>query len=388
MTSRADTLLDRVGRHALEQARAEARTTAAMLEFADSRRAEYESTERTEWRDLELASIAHELAVELQLSVRAIQNRLHAARLLRGRAPSAWSAFLAGRIDGYRVRIISEGLGNLRDPRSDGVVDERVVDYAATHTAAQLRAWLKRLTARLEPRSHEERTRDAVNDRRVHILHRDDGVSELWALLPTAQAAAIDTMLGEALLSKPSDDTRTSDQYMADALSGRLLAGADGEPAVRATIALTIPATSLAGLTDEPGISTDGHWALPATVVRDLATHTGTLFHRVVTDPAGHVLDVTKLGRFAPADLEIGIEIRDGVCQFPTCTRPAAQCDKDHRVPWPHGPTNGQNMWSLCRRHHRMKTAGIFTTDLNANDHPIWHLPSCRSVAAEQMELA
>jgi hypothetical protein len=387
MTTRADNLLEQVGPRAGEQARAEARTTVAMLEFAEARRAEYEASERTEWRDLELASIAHELAVELQLSVRSVQNRLHAAHIVRGRAPSAWSAFLGGRIDGYRVRIISEALGGVCDPRSDGIIDERVVDYAASHTAAELRAWLKRLIARLEPDLHEERAREAVKDRRVHIDHRDDGVSELWALLPTAQAAAIDTMLGEALLSKPSDDARTSDQYMADELSRRLLAGADGEPAVKATIALTIPATSLAGLSDEPGIALDGQWALPASVVRELAGHAGTLFHRVVTDPAGHVLDVTKLGRFAPADLEFGIEVRDGVCQFPTCTRPADHCDKDHRTPWPHGPTNGDNLWSLCRRHHRMKTAAIFAAHLDENGTPIWHLPSGRLVAAERVEL-
>jgi hypothetical protein len=388
MTSGADLLLDQVGRRALEQALAEARTTAAMLEFADARRAEYEATERTEWRDLELASIAHELAVELQLSVRSVQNRLHAARMVRGRAPSAWSAFLSGDIDGYRVRIISEALGSLRDPRSDGIVDDRVVGYAATHTASELRAWLKRLIARLEPEHHEERTRDAVNDRRVHIDHRDDGVSELWALLPTAQAAAIDTMLGQALLAKPSDDTRTSDQYMADELARRLLTNTDGDPAVTATIALTIPATSLAGLTDQPGTSLDGQWVLPASAVRQLATRPGTLFHRVITDPAGHLHDITKLGRFAPADLQLGIQIRDGVCQFPTCTRNAARCDKDHRVPWPHGPTSGQNLWSLCRRHHRMKTAGIVTATIDDTGQPIWRLPSGRRMAAEQMELS
>ena len=387
MTSRADTLLDRVGQHAQEQARAEARTTVAMLEFADARRAEYEATERTEWRDLELASIAHELAIELQMSVRSVQNRLHQARIVRGRAPSAWAAFLSGQIDGYRVRIISEALGNLHHPRSDGVVDESVVGYAVSHTAAELRAWLKRLTARLEPDHHEDRTRDAVDDRRVQIDHRDDGVSELWALLPTAQAAAIDTMLGGAFLSKPSDDTRTSDQFMADEFSRRLLAGAAGEPTVNTTIALTIPATSLAGLTDEPGIGVDGQWALPASMVRELATRAGTLFHRVITDPAGRVLDVTKIGRFAPADLEFGIDVRDGVCQFPTCARAAEQCDKDHLVPWPHGPTSGQNMWSLCRRHHRMKTAGIFTATLDERGQPIWHFPSDRLIAAEQVEL-
>ena len=387
MTSRADSLLDRVGRHACEQARAEARTTVTMLEFADARRTEYEANGDSPYRDLELASIAHELAVELRLSVRSVQNRLHAARLVRGRTPSAWSAFLAGRIDGYQMRIISAALLGLRDPRSDGIVDQRVVDYASTHTAAELRAWLKRLTARLEPQHHKERVRDAVKDRRVHIQHRDDGVSELWALIPTAQAAAIDRLLGETLLSQPSDDTRTTDQFMADELTRRLLTGADGEPAATASIALTIPATSLAGLSDEPGISLDGQWALPASMVRELATRTGTLFHRVITDPAGHVLDVTRIGRFAPADLQFGIEVRDSVCQFPTCTRPADHCDKDHRVPWPHGPTNAQNMWSLCRRHHRMKTAGVFTAELDEHQRPTWHLPSGRRVAAEQIRL-
>lgn len=235
--------------------------------------------------------------------------------------------------------------------------------------------------------THDERARDAVNDRRVHIDHRDDGVSELWALIPTVQAAAIDALLGEAMLAKSSDDTRTNDQLMADELSRRLLAGADGGPAVTATIAMTIPATSLAGLTDEPGTSTDGRWILPAWMVRDLASRAGTLFHRVVNDPAGRVLDVTKLGRFAPADLTFGIEVRDGVCQFPTCARPAGQCDMDHRVPWPHGPTSGENMWPLCRRHHRMKTAGIFAAELDDNGRPVWRLPSGRRVAAEQMVL-
>jgi hypothetical protein len=89
MTSRADILLDRVSR----QARAEARTAAAMLEFADARHAEYEAGGHSPDRDLELASIAHELAAELHLSVRTVQNRLHAARMVRGRAQSAWSAF-------------------------------------------------------------------------------------------------------------------------------------------------------------------------------------------------------------------------------------------------------------------------------------------------------
>ncbi|MGA9101619.1 MAG: hypothetical protein WB409_06285, partial [Aeromicrobium sp.] len=54
--------------------------------------------------------------------------------------------------------------------------------------------------------------------------------------------------------------------------------------------------------------------------------------------------------------------------------------------PWPHGPTNGHNMWSLCRRHHRIKTAGIITTGLDEHGRPDWHLPTGRRVTAEQIE--
>jgi len=189
MTSRTDTLLDRVGLRAREQARAEARTTVAMLEFADARRAEYEAAGPSPCRDLELSSIADELAVELQLSVTVVQNRLHQAREVRGRAPSAWAAFLDGSIDAYRIQIISTALGTLREPASHLAVDAKVVAYASTHTAAELRSWLKRLIARLEPDRLSERTRDRLEERRVRIAYGDDGVSELWALLPTDQAA-------------------------------------------------------------------------------------------------------------------------------------------------------------------------------------------------------
>jgi hypothetical protein len=34
-----------------------------------------------------------------------------------------------------------------------------------------------------------------------------------------------------------------------------------------------------------------------------------------------------------------------------------------------------------------MKTAGIFTTELDEHHQPIWHLPSGRRVAAEQTKV-
>ena len=47
------------------------------------------------------------------------------------------------------------------------------------------------------------------------------------------------------------------------------------------------------------------------------------------------------------------LELIDGVCAFPTCTRPAVDTDKDHQVPHPEGPTTG-------------RTCGAFAEDITA----------------------
>jgi hypothetical protein len=60
----------------------------------------------------------------------------------------------------------------------------------------------------------------------------------------------------------------------------------------------------------------------------------------------------TRLRRFLAA--------RDRTCVFPGCGRPARNTDKDHRRPWPNGPTSADNLDCLCRHHHRAKHA-VFT---------------------------
>ena len=60
------------------------------------------------------------------------------------------------------------------------------------------------------------------------------------------------------------------------------------------------------------------------------------------------------------------VVLRDRICVFPWCTRPARGCDIDHIIehdpdaeadgrPQP-GPTRTSNLAALCRSHHRLKT--------------------------------
>jgi hypothetical protein len=237
-------------------------------------------------------------------------------------------------------------------------LDDRVAAYAAAHTPSQTKSWLKRFVARNAP---NQQTATAERAKRsVWVDHQDDGMSFLHAYLPTPEAVRIDHLLTTEAKKLPSDD-RTIDQKRADLLCDHILdgTGAGSGSGRAAVIAVTVPVMSLAGLSDEPGESFDGQFALPATMVRDLAAEPGALFHRILTDPLGHILDVTEIG-YVPSDkLKIAVQARDGTCTMPNCNRPAIECDLDHEKPYPRGPTCGHNLRPLCRRHHNFKTHDI-----------------------------
>ncbi|MCU1592679.1 MAG: hypothetical protein JWO12_71, partial [Frankiales bacterium] len=76
-------------------------------------------------------------------------------------------------------------------------------------------------------------------------------------------------------------------------------------------------------------------------------------------------------GYRVPTRVQRFLEARDRTCVFPHCTRPAFLTDKDHRIPWPLGPTHPDNLQCLCRHHHRAKQAA-FTVEKHANGDYQW----------------
>ena len=53
-------------------------------------------------------------------------------------------------------------------------------------------------------------------------------------------------------------------------------------------------------------------------------------------------------------------------CTFPGCTRPAEQCDTDHRLTYRSGGrTIVINLGPLCRQHHNAKTHGRWRLHYN-----------------------
>lgn len=358
------------------RAKAEAAEWAAMLEYAVRLEAECNAAETTAFaRQANISVIALEIGTAMGLSEHQVHRRLCAAERVRDQAPQTWLAFLDGRIDASRALVIADGIEKLKRETSVVRLDQRVVAYAETHTLTELRRWLKRFIARVEADLLKERADDERARRGVDLEHGDDGMSLLRAYLPSNVAAAIDKRLTREAKALGSEDERTTQQRRADLLAAWLTTNEAGEVAVHADIAVTISAEALAGVNADPIISADGSWVMPAEWITDLLAGGNSLWHRIIADPTGGTLDHTYLGRFAPEILAKAVAFRDGVCQGPGCTRPAQECDGDHRVAWPHGPTSGANIWPLCRSHHKLKSHGAIT----------WHLPSGQQKPAERV---
>jgi hypothetical protein len=132
------------------------------------------------------------------------------------------------------------------------------------------------------------------------------------------------------------------------------------ESPVDANVAVTIAADMLAGARAGFAESTDGRWGVPAGWLAHVAATGNTFWHRIVTDPVSDdILSHEYLGRFAPDLLKLALQFLHGTCQAPGCMVPAERCDVDHRRPFPEGPTTGDNLGPLCRRHHTYKGHGL-----------------------------
>jgi hypothetical protein len=107
------------------------------------------------------------------------------------------------------------------------------------------------------------------------------------------------------------------------------------------------------GLSDDPA-ELSGYGSVDADLARTLASD--ATWRRLLTDPDDGSLVSLGAGTYRPgAVLARHVAARDRTCRFPGCDRPAAVCDVDHTIPFPHGPTSPHNTGLLCRRHHRFK---------------------------------
>lgn len=344
-----------------ERARAEAREVEAMLEFRDREMQRIASVESPMRRLHERGAIALAIGEAAGLSEGQVQHRLSFADTVRDQSPTTWAAFVDGLIDLARVREIGHTIDQLKRADSVHRLDLRVVDYAETHTVAELRGWLQAFVRRVEADLAVERAEDERAKRHVSVKHGDDSMGWLSAYLPSHELEAIeDRYRTGARRRVDPDDTRTIAQREADLLVAWCTESDAAASAIDANIAVTIGADVLAGANPGFAESSDGRWGVPATWIAAVIGSGSTFWHRIVVDPVtDDILSHEYIGRVAPDILKIALQFLHGTCQGPGCMVPAERCDIDHRLAFPDGPTRGDNLGPFCRRHHGYKGHGL-----------------------------
>jgi hypothetical protein len=150
-----------------------------------------------------------------------------------------------------------------------------------------------------------------------------------------------------------------------------------GPPMPAALVQVTVSLETLLGISREPG-ELERYGAVSADTARALASAPGALWRWLAYDPGTGALIKTAPRVYQPtAEVRRFVQARDRTCAFPGCTRAARRCDLDHVTRFDHecpetgGATCPDNLVPLCRRHHRIKTAGSFTSTATTPGHSV-----------------
>lgn len=328
------------------------------------------------------------VAAQLRWSPRVAGARMEDARRLVEELPRLLELVDVGEVSARHAQVVVEATVGLAAGEV-ALVEAAVVEKAVALTVPQLRRAARRAAIGAAPELAAVRAEQAVAERRVSLRAVEDGMAELVATLPVADAecvfAALDGCAKAAgrTAKAAGEESGPVGARRADALVGWARA-ALADPHVkeaagrRAEIQVVIDLATLLGLADTPA-ELVGVGPVPAEVARALAAEQGAGWRRLVVEPVtGALLDYGSVVYRPPKALRDYLVARDRRCRFPGCRRRAEACDVDHSVPHPHGPTASCNCACLCRRHHRMKTHGGWHLELSPDGLCTWTSPTGR----------
>ncbi|HEY3632300.1 MAG TPA: DUF222 domain-containing protein, partial [Jatrophihabitantaceae bacterium] len=230
--------------------------------------------------------VREDVACALRMSGRTAARRLAVAQTLAEWLPATLRLLDRGEVGYLHAAFLAEAVFAL-DEKQARAVEERVLPRAHEQTLAEFQRSVRRAVARVSAATVEEQRLEAMKQRRVCLTPRDDGMTELWAVLPAEGAAAVVTAVDALASVTSADDPRTSDQRRADALvdlgvaalHDPLLPKAQG---MRPSIQVAVALSTLLGADEQPG-ELAGHGPIPASVARRLAADESGTWRRLYT---------------------------------------------------------------------------------------------------------
>jgi hypothetical protein len=333
-----------------------ARRLSSTAELFELRRRE--RGEREDWAVDTWAAVGAEVAAALRISLGKAGSNMTYGLAMR-QLPEVAAVFLAGDIDMQMFQTVVFRTGLITDEVVLAAVDCRLAERMArwrSMTQGKLASEIDRIVIKHDPDSVRRR-RERAQDREVIIGDEMDGCTEIIARLYSTDAQAFDQRLDALARSVCAADPRTIKQRRADAY-GALAARADrlacqcGDPGCPAAekpapgpvvIHVVAEEATVQGRSDKPAYVLGANTLIPGELLLELAKQARLI-------PLVHPVDLPAESGYRPSRaLADFVRSRDLTCRGPGCDKPATQCDLDHTIPYPNGPTHAGNIKCLCR---------------------------------------
>jgi hypothetical protein len=316
-----------------------------------------------------------------------VRKELNVALYLCQYDEAIWEMCVAGQVDGYRATLVAdaarEKLGSSEDivkfmtrmlnfllKHLSGVDGDPGAEPLVTCTVRQLRNKIDYELRRLQPAREDEQFRAAYDARTAFA--RDDSPGMGWLSINGRidQVKLADhRLLLAARRKREQGDERTVAQLKADLALDLIIGKQDAAPVpayARPIVNLTVPIQTVMGLADEPGVLSGGS-VVPASLARMIAHEPGGTWHRMLTDEAGHLVELSTKSYQPTGPIWQHVVAEQGTCFRPGCDASSTEGDLDHRIAWPLGPTDTTNLWPGCRTDHRTKHAPGFSIERAAD---------------------
>jgi len=240
-------------------------------------------------------------------------------------------------------------------------IDEEMwIDNARRFSIKDLRDIAARTWHAVDPAGFDGKVEDD-HERRQLFISESGGMYRLDAWLTLEGGAAVKAVIDS--LSRPlgTDDTRSSKQRRADAMTEamHLALGAGALPrrnGVRPHISVTTTVEGLKRELGAPASELESGLPISSKTVQRLACD-GTL-HRVLKADSVTV-DVGRATRVVSPSQWRALKARHRTCAFPGCDRPLNMTSPHHIEFWAHGGRSDlHNLIPLCHFHHRLVHEG------------------------------
>ncbi|AEV71239.1 protein of unknown function DUF222/HNH endonuclease [Mycolicibacterium rhodesiae NBB3] len=400
------------------EAAAAARRLAAIAEL--KRRRVLDDDERAYWACDWWDCAAAEVAAAMNITSRKASGQMRIAVALADHLPSVAALFRRGDLSARVVGAITWRTQLITDVAVWTLIDRAIATRAGKWgplAEDKLIAAVDALVLEHDPAALiVSKTLARSCDFVVGDLEDENGTTSVWGRLNAADAAVLKTTIAAMAATVCEDDPRTAGQRRAAALAAlghgnhHLPCACDSpncparesHPAPKSSIVVTVytDQATLDGLQntahepaappiDAPSTPTlptptpapvssgtailSGTEVLPTPLLAELLRNGATL--RPLCTP----VDAQPESGYRPsAALARFVRGRDLTCRFPGCTTPAQNCDIDHVIPYPVGPTHPSNLACLCRKHHLLKTfwTGDWELTLRPDGAAVWTSPT------------